>query len=342
MPLRGVDRDVAARAVARVDVPLAGASCPRCRAPGRCLAAAAGSAARPGPAGAAAARPAGSAPGRMKPRQQAASSRRGAKDGACMKSPDRTELRADIGGAVPAMATRSTAVRRIDADASGIAARARAMTEKPDQKPLPDRLSLDPRSPHFDQEVLPRASASASTASKRPTSRNIRFPKAGSASPPAAAATAHGNPMTVKLKGKVEPYYEGGQDETTIRTPARTPRPSSSRPKDQAGSTRAAPAAHSINFFAPQPAASASAERAEPAPGNGRRSPRRPARRSACCCARRASRRRSHPIILATSTCPFDDLTVRDHSARRPRQVPAAGWSSIPTDGGKFRQLARR
>jgi len=44
-------------------------------------------------------------------------------------------------------------------------------------------------------------------ARKRPTSRNIASARAGSASAAGNARDRKGNPLTIKLKGPVEPYF---------------------------------------------------------------------------------------------------------------------------------------
>ena len=54
----------------------------------------------------------------------------------------------------------------------------------------PDRLSNNPRSPHFDVEALQRGVGIRFKDRERGTSRNIAFPKAGSGSRPARPSTA--------------------------------------------------------------------------------------------------------------------------------------------------------
>jgi Protein of unknown function (DUF3297) len=79
----------------------------------------------------------------------------------------------------------------------------------PDAKPaLPDRLSIDPKSPYFNKAVLAfdvgiRFNGVEKTnIEEYCTSESwVRVPAGGK------SKDRHGNPMTVKLTGKVEPYY---------------------------------------------------------------------------------------------------------------------------------------
>ena len=73
----------------------------------------------------------------------------------------------------------------------------------------PDRLSLDPRSEHYRRSAAePRRRHQVQRAGKDQRHRILRSPKAGSASPPGRSRDRFGQPMTIKLKGKVEPYFE--------------------------------------------------------------------------------------------------------------------------------------
>jgi hypothetical protein len=58
------------------------------------------------------------------------------------------------------------------------------MTDPAPKPALPDHLSTDPKSPFFNEAVL----QSASTAWKKPPSKNTASPKTGSAYPQAAKA----------------------------------------------------------------------------------------------------------------------------------------------------------
>ena len=88
-------------------------------------------------------------------------------------------------------------------------------TEKPDQKkPLPDRLSLDPRSPHFDQEVLEQGVGIKFNGVEKTNVEEYSISEGWIRVAAGKSRDRFGNPMTIKLKGVVEPYYNGpGADE---------------------------------------------------------------------------------------------------------------------------------
>ena len=74
------------------------------------------------------------------------------------------------------------------------------MADEP--KPLPDRLSLDPRSPFFDEEVLGRGVGIRFNGQEKTISEGWIRVSAG------RSRDRYGNPMTIKLNGKVEPYIQ--------------------------------------------------------------------------------------------------------------------------------------
>ena len=74
--------------------------------------------------------------------------------------------------------------------------------------PLPDHLSTDPKSPHFNKDVLQFAvgirfnGLEKTNVEEYCISENwVRVPTGGK------SKDRHGNPMTVKVTGKVEVYY---------------------------------------------------------------------------------------------------------------------------------------
>ena len=76
-------------------------------------------------------------------------------------------------------------------------------------KPLPDRLSLDPRSPHFDEDVLqPRRRHPLQRSGKDQRRGILHFRRLDPDVAAGRSRDRHGNPMTLKMKGKVEPYYQ--------------------------------------------------------------------------------------------------------------------------------------
>ena len=80
------------------------------------------------------------------------------------------------------------------------------MTDKPD---LPDRLSLDPRNEHFNQDVLKHGVGIRFNGVEKTTVEEYSISEGWIRVAAGKSRDRFGNPMTVKLKGTVEPYYEG-------------------------------------------------------------------------------------------------------------------------------------
>jgi Protein of unknown function (DUF3297) len=82
-------------------------------------------------------------------------------------------------------------------------------TEKTEaRKPLPDRLSLDPRSPWFDEEVLKRGVGIRFNGQEKTNVQEYCVSEGWIRVPAGRSLDRYGNPMTLMLKGKVEPYVE--------------------------------------------------------------------------------------------------------------------------------------
>jgi Protein of unknown function (DUF3297) len=87
------------------------------------------------------------------------------------------------------------------------------MSDKTDTKPdqtdtPPDRLSIDPRSPYFNAEVLQR---DVGIRFKGVEKTNVEEYSVSEGWVRVAAGNAkdrHGNPLTIKLTGAVEPYFK--------------------------------------------------------------------------------------------------------------------------------------
>lgn len=77
------------------------------------------------------------------------------------------------------------------------------------KKPFPDRLSLDPRSPHFDQEVLSQGVGIRFNGAEKTNVEEYCISEGWIRVAAGRSRDRFGNPMTIKLNGKVEPYYEG-------------------------------------------------------------------------------------------------------------------------------------
>lgn len=88
------------------------------------------------------------------------------------------------------------------------------------KKPFPDRLSLDPRSPHFDEEVLRHGVGIRFNGVEKTNVEEYSISEGWIRVAAGRSRDRFGNPMTVKLKGKVEPYYEGEDDDAGSDLPA--------------------------------------------------------------------------------------------------------------------------
>jgi hypothetical protein len=81
-----------------------------------------------------------------------------------------------------------------------------------EKKPLPDHLSLDPRSPHFDEEVLRHGVGIRFNGNEKTNVEEYCISEGWIKVAAGRSRDRYGNPMTLTLKGKVEPYYEGGDE----------------------------------------------------------------------------------------------------------------------------------
>ena len=91
---------------------------------------------------------------------------------------------------------------------------------------LPDRLSLDPRSPHFDADILQRGVGIKFNGQEKTNVQEYCVSEGWIKVPAGRSRDRFGNPMTVTLKGKVEPYIDDA---------AETPADGSDQPAGGAG-----------------------------------------------------------------------------------------------------------
>ncbi len=82
------------------------------------------------------------------------------------------------------------------------------MAEDTDAPELPDRLSLDPRSPHFNEEILSRGVGIRFNGQQKTNVEEYCVSEGWIRVAAGRSRDRYGNPMTLKLKGRVEPYYE--------------------------------------------------------------------------------------------------------------------------------------
>jgi hypothetical protein len=80
------------------------------------------------------------------------------------------------------------------------------MTDRTDQ--LPDRLSLDPRSPYFDQPLLERGIGIRFNGREKTNVEEYCISEGWIKVAAGRSRDRFGNPMTLTLKGTVEPYFE--------------------------------------------------------------------------------------------------------------------------------------
>jgi hypothetical protein len=76
------------------------------------------------------------------------------------------------------------------------------------EKPLPDRLSLDPRSEHFDEEMLARGVGIRFNGQEKTNVEEYCVSEGWIRVAVGKTVDRKGNPLTIKLTGKVEPYLQ--------------------------------------------------------------------------------------------------------------------------------------
>ncbi|HVZ03526.1 DUF3297 family protein [Hyphomicrobium sp.] len=74
---------------------------------------------------------------------------------------------------------------------------------------LPDRLCNDPQSPYFDEELLKRDIGIRFNGVEKTNVEEYCVSEGWVRVAAGNAKDRHGRPMTLKLKGKVEPYFRG-------------------------------------------------------------------------------------------------------------------------------------
>lgn len=77
-----------------------------------------------------------------------------------------------------------------------------------DTDAFPDRLSLDPRSPYFDEGVLSRGVGIKFNGQEKTNVIEYCISEGWIRIAAGKSRDRFGQPMTIKLNGKVEPYFE--------------------------------------------------------------------------------------------------------------------------------------
>lgn len=80
--------------------------------------------------------------------------------------------------------------------------------EAPDADSPPDRMSVNPRSPHFGGELLRRGVGIRFNGQERHNVEEYSVSEGWIKVAAGRSRDRHGNPMTITLKGEVEPYFE--------------------------------------------------------------------------------------------------------------------------------------
>ena len=80
---------------------------------------------------------------------------------------------------------------------------------------LPDRLSLDPRSEHYDETILSRGVGIKFNGQEKTNVLEYSVSEGWIRVAAGRSRDRYGQPMTIKLNGKVEPYFDeaAAQDE---------------------------------------------------------------------------------------------------------------------------------
>ena len=81
------------------------------------------------------------------------------------------------------------------------------MTDLPQRPPLPDRLSVDPRSPHYVADVVAHDIGIRLNDKERRDVEEYSISEGWVKVPAGKTVDRNGRPLLIKLKGKVEAFY---------------------------------------------------------------------------------------------------------------------------------------
>jgi hypothetical protein len=82
------------------------------------------------------------------------------------------------------------------------------MSETPERPALPDRLSIDPRSPHYVAAVFEHDVGLRFNDKERNDVEEYCVSEGWIRVPAAKTLDRKGNPVMIKIKGRVEPFYK--------------------------------------------------------------------------------------------------------------------------------------
>ena len=78
---------------------------------------------------------------------------------------------------------------------------------------LPDRLSIDPKSPHYNEEILKRQVGIRFNGVEKTNVQEYCVSEGWIRVAAGKAKDRFGNPLTIKIKGKVEPYFRDAKND---------------------------------------------------------------------------------------------------------------------------------
>ncbi len=87
------------------------------------------------------------------------------------------------------------------------------MTDSPIAAPPPDRVSNDPRSPHFDAEALTRGIGIRFKGVEKNNVEEYCVSEGWIRVTAGSAKDRYGNPLTMKISGPVEAYFRDAKPE---------------------------------------------------------------------------------------------------------------------------------
>jgi hypothetical protein len=82
------------------------------------------------------------------------------------------------------------------------------MTDSAPSTQLPDRLSTNPKSPHYDEALLTRGVGIKFDGQEKTNVEEYCVSEGWIRVAAGSAKDRFGNPLTIKLKGPVEPYFK--------------------------------------------------------------------------------------------------------------------------------------
>ncbi|HJQ17368.1 MAG TPA: DUF3297 family protein [Allosphingosinicella sp.] len=87
---------------------------------------------------------------------------------------------------------------------------------------LPDRLSLNPRSPYFDADLLGRGVGIRFKGQEKTNVEEYCVSEGWIRVAAGKSLDRYGNPMTIKLQGPVEPYFKDASADAAAETKGET------------------------------------------------------------------------------------------------------------------------